>query len=109
MQAFADLIQQLERAAGTRGRVAALADHLGAVEPADAAWALALLLGKRRRRLITGRRLRQICLERSGLPEWLFDSCHAQVGDSAETIALLLPQLALPPAAPLELPLAEWM
>jgi DNA ligase 1 len=109
MQAFADLIQQLERAAGTRGRVAALADHLGAVEPADAAWALALLLGKRRRRLITGRRLRQICLERSGLPEWLFDSCHAQVGDSAETIALLLPQLALPPATPLELPLAEWM
>ncbi len=109
VQDFADLIQQLERAAGTRGRVTALADHLGAADPADGAWALALLLGKRRRRLITGRRLRQICLERSGLPEWLFESCHAQVGDSAETIALLLPQLALPPAPPLELPLAEWM
>ena len=109
MQAFADLIQHLEHATGTRARVAALADHLEAVEPADGAWVLALLLGKRRRRLITGRRLRQICLERSGLPEWLFDSCHAQVGDSAETIALLLPQLALPPAPPLELSLAEWM
>ncbi|WP_216908803.1 ATP-dependent DNA ligase [Synechococcus sp. CCY 0621] len=109
MQAFADLIQQLERAAGTRSRVDALANHLEAVGPADGAWALALLLGKRKRRLITGRRLRQICLERSGLPEWLFESCHAQVGDSAETIALLLPQLSLPPAPPLELPLAEWM
>ena len=109
MQAFADLIQQLERSSGTRARVSALAAHFTAVDRADAAWALALLLGKRRRRLITGRRLRQICLERSGLPEWLFDSCHAQVGDSAETIALLLPQLALPPAPPLELSLAEWM
>ena len=109
MQAFADLIQQLERSPGTKDRVAALAAHVQSVDGADGAWALALLLGKRRRRLITGRRLRQICLERSGLPEWLFDSCHAQVGDSAETIALLLPQLALPPAAPLELPLAEWM
>jgi len=109
MQAYADLIQQLERSTGTKDRVAALAAHLQAANGADGAWALALLLGKRRRRLITGRRLRQICLERSGLPEWLFDACHAQVGDSAETIALLLPQLALPPSPPLELPLAEWM
>lgn len=109
MRPFADLFQQLERSSGTKARVEALAAYFRAADPADGAWALALLLGKRRRRLITGRRLRQIALERSGLPEWLFDACHAQVGDSAETIALLLPQLALPPAAPLELPLAVWM
>ncbi len=109
MRAFADLFQQLERSSGTKARVEALATYLSAADPADGAWALALLLGKRRRRLITGRRLRQIALERSGLPEWLFDACHAQVGDSAETIALLLPQLALPPAPPLELSLVEWM
>ncbi|MDM7952841.1 MAG: ATP-dependent DNA ligase [Cyanobium sp. CZS 25K] len=109
MQTFADLIQQLERSPGTRSRVGALAAYFQAADPADGAWALALLLGKRRRRLITGRRLRQIALERSGLPEWLFDACHAQVGDSAETIALLLPQLALPAAPPLDLPLAGWM
>ncbi len=109
MRAFADLFQQLEHSSGTRARVAALAGFFRVADPADGAWALALLLGKRRRRLITGRRLRQICLEGSGLPEWLFDSCHAQVGDSAETIALLLPRLALPPAPPLELPLAAWM
>jgi DNA ligase-1 len=109
MRAFADLFQQLERSSGTKARVEALVGFFRAADPADGAWALALLLGKRRRRLITGRRLREICLERSNLPEWLFDSCHAQVGDSAETIALLLPQLALPPAPPLELSLAEWM
>jgi DNA ligase 1 len=109
MQAFAELIQQLEHSPGTKTRVEALAAFFRAADPADGAWALALLLGKRRRRLITGRRLRQIGLECSGLPEWLFDACHAQVGDSAETIALLLPQLALPPTPPLELPLATWM
>ncbi|AFY27847.1 ATP-dependent DNA ligase [Cyanobium gracile] len=109
MQLFAELFEALEHSGGTRARVAALAAFFQAADPADGAWALALLLGKRRRRLITGRRLRQIALEGSGLPEWLFDSCHAQVGDSAETIALLLPRLALPPAPPLALPLAEWM
>ncbi len=109
MQVFAELIETLEHSSGTRARVAALAGFFRAADPADGAWALALLLGKRRRRLITGRRLRQIALERSGLPDWLFDACHAQVGDSAETIALLLPRLALPPAPPLALPLAEWM
>ncbi|MEA5390677.1 ATP-dependent DNA ligase [Cyanobium gracile UHCC 0139] len=109
MQVFAELIETLEHSSGTRARVAALAGFFRAADPADGAWALALLLGKRRRRLLTGRRLRQIALERSGLPDWLFDACHAQVGDSAETIALLLPRLALPPAPPLALPLAEWM
>jgi len=31
--------------------------------------------------------------ERGGLPEWLVNDCHAHVGDSAETIGLLRPQL----------------
>ena len=91
MQAFADLIERLDRSAGTGERVELLSSYFAAVAPVDAAWALQVLLAKRRRRLITGRRLRQICLEDSGLPEWLFDACHAQVGDSAETIALLWP------------------
>jgi DNA ligase-1 len=89
--------------------VSALEAYLRAVDPADGAWALTLLLGKRRRRLITGRRLREIALAASALPEWLFDDCHAQVGDSAETIALLLPQLTLPETEPIERPLAEWL
>ena len=91
MQAFVHLIETLDRSAGTSERVEALMAYFAASDPADAAWALQVLLGKRRRRLITGRRLREICLEGCGLPEWLFDACHAQVGDSAETIALLWP------------------
>lgn len=114
MQAFADLIERLDRSAGTSERVETLVAHFAAAEPADAAWALQVLLAKRRRRLITGRRLRQICLESCGLPEWLFEACHSQVGDSAETIALLWPgdgqgQADSAPASSADLPLHHWM
>ncbi|MEB3167937.1 MAG: cisplatin damage response ATP-dependent DNA ligase [Synechococcaceae cyanobacterium] len=90
MQAFSGLFERLDQATGTTSRLELLRQHFAAAEPADAAWALHCLLGKQRRRLISGRRLRQICLEHLGLPEWLFEACYSQVGDSAETIALLL-------------------
>jgi DNA ligase-1 len=92
MEPFAALFRQLDGTGSTSAKLAALEAYFRSAEPADAAWALALLLGKRRRRLITGRRLREICLAATQLPEWLFEACHAQVGDSAETVALLWQQ-----------------
>ncbi|MCP9927502.1 ATP-dependent DNA ligase [Cyanobium sp. CH-040] len=112
MRRFAELYAELDGLTGTNARVNALVRHLSDAEPADAAWALQVLLGQQGRRLITGRRLRQICLEGSSLPEWLFDDCHAQVGDSAETIALLWQQQhPAGPDAPLagDQPLHHWM
>jgi DNA ligase-1 len=94
MRCFAALYSALDASSSTHARVETLYRYFQASEPRDAAWALHVLLGKQGRRLITGRRLRQICLEGSLLPEWLFDDCHAQVGDSAETIALLWRQVA---------------
>ncbi|MCS5700356.1 ATP-dependent DNA ligase [Cyanobium sp. FGCU-52] len=94
MRCFAALYSALDASSSTHARVGALCRYFHDAEPRDAAWALHVLLGRQGRRLITGRRLRQICLEGSGLPEWLFDDCHAQVGDSAETIALLWRQVA---------------
>ncbi|AII45172.1 hypothetical protein KR49_01665 [Synechococcus sp. KORDI-49] len=91
MQAFQVLFDRLDQVTGTRAKVTALVNHFRTVPPADAAWALSLLLGKRRRRMITGRRLREILQEQSGMPQWLIDDCHGQVGDSAETISLLWP------------------
>lgn len=98
MRPFAALYGTLDASTGTRAKVAALEAFFAASDPADAAWALHVLLGKQGKRLITGRRLRQICLEGSALPDWLFDDCYAHVGDSAETIALLWRQVA--PTAP---------
>ena len=91
MKAFQALYERLDRVNGTRAKVAALVEHFRSAPAEDAAWALSLLLGKRRRRLITGRRLREILRDRGQLPDWLIDDCHGQVGDSAETISLLWP------------------
>ncbi|MBD1193480.1 ATP-dependent DNA ligase [Vulcanococcus sp. Clear-D1] len=120
MQAFAALFRQLDGTGSTSAKLEALQAYFLSAAPADAAWALALLLGKRRRRLITGRRLREICLAGTELPEWLFEACHAQVGDSAETVALLWQQRAdgtgepsrwdsNPGRVTFEDPLALWM
>ena len=60
MQAFQALFDRLDQLTGTNAKVTALAEHFRSVPADDAAWALTLLLGKRRRRLITGRRLREV-------------------------------------------------
>ena len=117
MRRFAALYRDLDASSGTIARVAALKAFFAASAPADAAWALHVLLGKQGRRLITGRRLREICLEGSPLPDWLFDDCYAHVGDSAETIALLWRQVATEAPGPAasaatsqaDLPLHAWM
>jgi DNA ligase-1 len=115
MRCFAALYRDLDGRGSTAARVAALQAYFQQADPADAAWALHVLLGRQGRRLITGRRLRQICLSGSNLPEWLFEDCYAHVGDSAETIALLWRQVA-PEAPPgdgerslADRPLHEWM
>jgi DNA ligase 1 len=109
MRRFADLYSALDSSSGTQARVDALVAYFSGVDAADGAWALHVLLGKQGKRLITGRRLRQICLEDSPLPEWLFDDCYAQVGDSAETIALLWAQVGAGASEPLHHSLHAWM
>ncbi|MFM6132196.1 MAG: hypothetical protein ACKPBV_26325, partial [Sphaerospermopsis kisseleviana] len=112
MRSFCQLFLQLDRSGGTAERVAALVAYLGGAPPGDAAWALHCLLGKQRRRLITARRLRQVALEATGLPPWLVEASYAQVGDSAETIALLVGHHELeegPTTQPQEASLQQWM
>jgi len=93
VQAFAALIEDLDATTGSKRKVALIRAFLTSQPAADGAWALQLLIGQRRRRLITGRRLREILLSCSVMPDWLFAECHGQVGDSAETVALLWPQV----------------
>ncbi len=117
MLAFQALFHQLDQVTGTRAKVLLLVEHFRSVPAADAAWCLVLLLGKRKRRLITGRRLRTILEQRGGIPEWLIAECHAQVGDSAETITLLWPAVSSKvepvqsdlPTIPEHQPLHWWM
>lgn len=91
MKRFARLYHELDSSNATSDKVAALVSYFGEAPPADAAWAVAFLTGRRPRRAVSGTLLGQWAAEVSATPEWLFDECYQQVGDLAETITLLLP------------------
>jgi DNA ligase-1 len=91
MKLFADLYAALDETTKTGEKVAALARYFAAAPPADAAWAVYFLAGRKPPQAVPSRRLRQWAIEAAGVPEWLFDESYHAVGDVAETIALLLP------------------
>lgn len=90
MKQFTQLFKAIDATTSTNAKVSALQSYFRAEKPRNAVWALYLLLGKTRKRLITSRILREIFLQISDIPEWLFEESYSHVGDSAETIALLL-------------------
>lgn len=98
MRRFARLYAELDETTSTSAKVAALVRYFREVPAADAAWALACFAGRRPRRLVKTPDLRRWAARAAGVDDWLFEECHAQVGDLAETIALLLPEPAEPPA-----------
>lgn len=109
MKRFAQLFQQIDATTSTNEKVAALQGYFREESAANAVWAIYLFLGKTRRRLITSRMLQDIYLSVALIPDWLFDDCYRHVGDTAETIALLLQDTPLAQQDALNLPLHEWM
>jgi DNA ligase-1 len=107
MKRFADLFAELDATTSTSAKVTALQRYLGAVDDADAAWAVYFLAGGKPRQLIKTAQLRALAEEASGLPAWLFEASYQAVGDLAETIALVLP--APDSADGLEASLSDWM
>lgn len=105
MKAFADLYAALDETTRTTDKVAAMARYFVTAPPADAAWAIYFLSGRKPRQAVPSKRLRLWARELAGLPEWLFDESYHHVGDVAETIALLLP----PAEAASDRPLADWV
>ena len=115
MKAFADLFAALDETTKTNAKVAALTRYFERVPPADAAWAVHFLIGRRPKRLIETRKLVEWAIEAAGVPGWLFDESYQAVGDLAETISLLLPPASEQSGAPLHywieevlLPLRQW-
>ena len=90
---FGDLLSELDECNSTKKKISLISEFMKGIDPRDGSWILALLMGNRQKRVITGRRLREILQSNSKIPTWLFDDCFAQVGDSAETISLLWPQI----------------
>ncbi|HTK77025.1 MAG TPA: ATP-dependent DNA ligase [Gemmataceae bacterium] len=90
MKLFADLYAALDETNKTSAKVAALARYFAVAPPADAAWAVFFLTGRKPRQVVPSRKLREWAIEAAGLPDWLFDESYHAVGDAAETISLLL-------------------
>jgi DNA ligase-1 len=109
MQRFTQLFREIDATTSINAKVKALQDYFRQEQPENAVWALYLLLGKTRKRIITSRVLRDIFLQISDIPEWLFEDCYALVGDSAETIALLLRDTPIQSTQPSNCSLREWV
>jgi DNA ligase-1 len=105
VKSFARLYTALDETTATNEKVGALVEYFQSATPADAAWAVHFLSGRRPKRLVSARNLRAWARVESGIPEWLFEESYHQVGDLAETITLLLPDSG----ASSDLPLAQWI
>lgn len=89
MQQFAELIYQLGTTTKTNEKVAAMVAYFSVAADKDKVWTIALFSGRRPKRAIPSRLLREWCAKYNQIPEWLFNECYHTVGDLAETIALL--------------------
>src|SRR4029453_5701575 len=108
MRRFSDLYEALDRTTSTNAKVAALAAYFREAPPADAAWAIYFLTGRRLKRVVPSSGLRQWAQEATGLPEWRPYAGYSAAGDFAELVALALD--AVPPGpAEADLPLATWV
>lgn len=90
MKQFAELYERIDSTTSTNEKVNAMADFFEEATPADSAWALYYLTGRRLKRFISSKSLREWTLELTEVREWLYDECYSSVGDTAECCSLLL-------------------
>jgi DNA ligase-1 len=105
MKLFAALFDAIDQSTKTTTKVSALADYFESAPKQDRLWTIALFSGRRPKRAITTTKLRAWAAEAAGIPLWLFEESYTVVGDLAETIALVLPDVT----ATEEATLSHWI
>jgi DNA ligase-1 len=91
MRDFTQLYVELDQTNKTNEKIEAMRFYFEHASPENAAWAFYFLSGRKPRQIVPSAKLRQWAVEEAGVPEWLYQESRDTVGDSAETIALLLP------------------
>ncbi len=109
MKRFAALIAALDQTANADDRVAELATYFLAVTEQDRLWAIALLTGRRPRRIARLNDLRDWALAAADVPLWLFEAARRETGDLAEATALLLPPARTQSAYENDESLTDWI
>src|SRR5262245_18943021 len=107
MHLFANLYDSIDRTTSTNAKVAAMVEYFKAAPPADAAWAVFFLTGRRLKRLVSYPAIHQWTLTATGLDTWLLEECYSVVGDGAETVALVLDQVGVETIE--DVSLTEWV
>lgn len=107
MQRFTKLFNELDSTTRTAEKVRALQRYFETAEPADAAWGLYFLTGRKIKRAVNTRLLREWIIAATGLPGWLIEESYDAVGDLAEALALLLPDQGASTSLPLHRIVAE--
>jgi ATP-dependent DNA ligase len=108
MRRFSALYEAIDQTTSTNAKVAALAAYFREAPPADAAWAIFFLTGRRLKRVVPSAALREWAQELTHLPDWLFGESYSAAGDFAELIALALDRVPPGPPQP-DLSLAAWV
>ena len=88
---FVDLYMRLDATTRTNEKVEALKAYFKSAPPHDAAWAVFFLLGRKIKRVVPSKLIRQWAAEATGFAPWLIDECNHLAGDFSETLSLLLP------------------
>jgi DNA ligase-1 len=107
MRRFAELFAAVDGTTSTNAKVEAIVRYLADAPPADAAWAVFFLTGRRLKRLLPYRAISDWTIALTGIEDWLLGECYAVVGDGAETATLVLDRVPSRPAEPLSL--AQWV
>jgi DNA ligase-1 len=105
MNPFVNLFLTLDQTNKTNDKIEALEHFFRQASPSDRLWMIALFTGRQPKRVISSRYLKEWVLEKTQLPEWLYEETAHVVGDLAETVALLLPQ----PSSIKKSSLTDWM
>jgi len=87
---FSKLFEELDSNNSINKKVNSLTKYFKSNSNLNNIWTIYLLIGKRNKRFISGKSLREYYADIYSMPGWLIETCYAKVGDSAEVIALLL-------------------
>ncbi len=92
LELFAQLVTELSSSTKTNDKLQSLVSYFAMAPDVDKVWVIAIFSGRRPRRAVNSRLMRDWCAEITHYRAWLFDECYHTVGDLAETLALLLPE-----------------
>jgi len=87
---FSKLFEELDSNNSINKKISSLTKYFKSSSNLNNILTIYLLIGKRNKRFISGKSLREYYADIYKMPIWLIETCYAKVGDSAEVISLLL-------------------